>query len=63
MVIRSHFGTVKPTYHFSLHTSSISHITKSPFLALIDPHWRDAIYDEYVVYMVCIAIRDKQIIC
>ncbi|GKC06889.1 ribonuclease H-like domain-containing protein, partial [Tanacetum coccineum] len=33
----------------SLNTSSISPIPKSPFLALKDPHWSNAMYDEYNV--------------
>ncbi|GJZ86934.1 ribonuclease H-like domain-containing protein [Tanacetum coccineum] len=34
---------------YPLHTSSVSHIPKSPFLALKDPNWCNAMYDEYNV--------------
>ncbi|GKA59032.1 ribonuclease H-like domain-containing protein [Tanacetum coccineum] len=47
MVTRSQSGIVKPVDRLSLHTSSISPIFKSPFLALKDPHWCNAMYDEY----------------
>ncbi|GJR66579.1 ribonuclease H-like domain-containing protein [Tanacetum coccineum] len=47
MVTRSQSGIVKPVDRLSLHTSSISPILKSPFLALKDPHWCNAMYDEY----------------
>ncbi|GJS56080.1 ribonuclease H-like domain-containing protein [Tanacetum coccineum] len=41
---------VKPNPHFhghTSHTSPISPIPKSPFVALLDPNWRDAMYDKY----------------
>ncbi|GJQ95498.1 ribonuclease H-like domain-containing protein [Tanacetum coccineum] len=49
MVTRSKSGISKPIDHLSLNTSFISHIPKSPFLALKDPHWSNAMYDEYNV--------------
>nr|GEW22439.1 zinc finger, CCHC-type [Tanacetum cinerariifolium] len=42
-----HKGIVKPLEHLSLHTSSVSPILKSHFLALKDPSWCNAMYDEY----------------
>ncbi|GJT16529.1 ribonuclease H-like domain-containing protein [Tanacetum coccineum] len=47
MVTRAQVGTVKPNPRFHGLTSSISPIPKSPFVALSDPHWRDAMLDEY----------------
>ncbi|GJT02374.1 ribonuclease H-like domain-containing protein [Tanacetum coccineum] len=50
MVTRSQVGTVKPNPHFhghTSHTSPISLIPKSPSIALSDPNWQDAMYDEY----------------
>ncbi|GJS66520.1 ribonuclease H-like domain-containing protein [Tanacetum coccineum] len=47
MVTRSQSGIVKPIERLSLHTSSISPIPKSPFLALNDPNWCNAMNDEY----------------
>ncbi|GJW75584.1 ribonuclease H-like domain-containing protein [Tanacetum coccineum] len=49
MVTQSQRGIVKPLERLSLHTSSVSHIPKSPFLALKDPNWCNAMYDEYNV--------------
>nr|GEX15696.1 ribonuclease H-like domain-containing protein [Tanacetum cinerariifolium] len=40
-------GIVKPSEHLSLITSFVSPISKSPFLALKDPNWCNAMYDEY----------------
>ncbi|GJR51687.1 ribonuclease H-like domain-containing protein [Tanacetum coccineum] len=40
-------GTCKTTQRLNLHVSHISPIPKSPSLALSDPYWRDAIFDEY----------------
>ncbi|GJY32656.1 ribonuclease H-like domain-containing protein [Tanacetum coccineum] len=40
-------GTRKITQRLNLHVSHISPITKSTSLALSDPHWLNAIYDEY----------------
>nr|GEU61630.1 ribonuclease H-like domain-containing protein [Tanacetum cinerariifolium] len=48
MVTRSQRGIVKPIKRLSLYTSSVSHIPKSPFLALKDPNWCNAMYDEYI---------------
>ncbi|GJW23531.1 ribonuclease H-like domain-containing protein [Tanacetum coccineum] len=47
MVTCAQIGTVKPNPHFHGHTSHIYHIQKSPSVALSDPNWRDAMYDEY----------------
>nr|GEW96185.1 hypothetical protein [Tanacetum cinerariifolium] len=47
MVTRSQRGIVKPIEHLSLYTSYVSPIPKSPFLALNDPNWCNAMYDEY----------------
>ncbi|PWA99415.1 hypothetical protein CTI12_AA009100 [Artemisia annua] len=47
MVTRSQLGIVKPIDRLSLHTSSISPLPKSPFLALQYPFWSNAMYDEY----------------
>jgi hypothetical protein len=47
MVARSQSDIVKPIERLSLHTSSISPLPKSPFLALQNPHWNNAMYDEY----------------
>nr|GEW90477.1 ribonuclease H-like domain-containing protein [Tanacetum cinerariifolium] len=47
MITRSQVDTFKPNPQFHGHTSHISPILKSPFVALSDPHWRDAMYDEY----------------
>ncbi|GKF94892.1 ribonuclease H-like domain-containing protein, partial [Tanacetum coccineum] len=40
-------GIHKNTQRLNLHVSHISPIPKSSSLALSDPHWRDAMYDEY----------------
>ncbi|GJZ28543.1 retrovirus-related pol polyprotein from transposon TNT 1-94 [Tanacetum coccineum] len=45
MVTRSQRGIVKPLECLSLHTLSVSPIPKSPFLALKDPNWCNAMYD------------------
>ncbi|GJU06666.1 ribonuclease H-like domain-containing protein [Tanacetum coccineum] len=47
MITRSQSGIVKPIERLSLHTSSLSPIPKSPFIALKDLNWCNAIYDEY----------------
>ncbi|GJV64216.1 ribonuclease H-like domain-containing protein [Tanacetum coccineum] len=47
MVTRSQSGIVKPIDRLSLHTSPISPIPKSSFLALNKPPWSNAMYDEY----------------
>ncbi|GJX05170.1 ribonuclease H-like domain-containing protein, partial [Tanacetum coccineum] len=47
MVTRNQDGTRKTTERLNLHVSHISPIPKSSSLALSDPHWRDAMFDEY----------------
>ncbi|GJY81126.1 ribonuclease H-like domain-containing protein [Tanacetum coccineum] len=47
MIIRSQLGIIKPIDRLSLNTFSISPISKNLSYALQDPHWRNAIYDEY----------------
>nr|GFC01324.1 ribonuclease H-like domain-containing protein [Tanacetum cinerariifolium] len=47
MFTRSQSGIVKPLERFSLHTASISPIPKTPFVALQNSHWRQAMLDEY----------------
>nr|GEW02489.1 ribonuclease H-like domain-containing protein [Tanacetum cinerariifolium] len=47
MVTRAQVGTVKANPHFHGLMSSISPIPKSPFVALSDPYWWDAMHDEY----------------
>ncbi|GJT70842.1 ribonuclease H-like domain-containing protein [Tanacetum coccineum] len=47
MITRSQSGIVKPIERLSLHTSSLSPIPKSSFIALKDPNWCNAMYDEY----------------
>ncbi|GKD73874.1 ribonuclease H-like domain-containing protein [Tanacetum coccineum] len=47
MVTRAQVGTVKPNPRFQGHVSHISPLPKSPSIALSDPNWRDAMYDEY----------------
>ncbi|GJS06429.1 ribonuclease H-like domain-containing protein [Tanacetum coccineum] len=47
MITRSQSGIVKPIERLSLHTSSLSLIPKSSFIALKDPNWCNAMYDEY----------------
>ncbi|GJT48359.1 ribonuclease H-like domain-containing protein [Tanacetum coccineum] len=47
MVTRSQSGIVKPIDCLSLLTSSLSPVSKSPFLALNDPNWSNCVYDEY----------------
>ncbi|GKD24113.1 hypothetical protein Tco_1225816 [Tanacetum coccineum] len=42
MITRSQSGIVKPIERLSLHTSSLSPIPKSPFIALKDPNWCNA---------------------
>ncbi|GJR64494.1 ribonuclease H-like domain-containing protein [Tanacetum coccineum] len=49
MVTQSQRGIVKPLERLSLHTSFVSPLPKSPFLALQDPNWSNAMYDEYNV--------------
>ncbi|GJW60436.1 ribonuclease H-like domain-containing protein [Tanacetum coccineum] len=49
MITQSQSGIVKPIERLSLHTSSLSPIPKSPFIALKDPNWCNAMYDEYNV--------------
>ncbi|GJU23926.1 ribonuclease H-like domain-containing protein [Tanacetum coccineum] len=47
MITRSQSSIVKTIDRLSLNTFSISHILKNPSIALKDPQWRNAIYDEY----------------
>nr|GEY26159.1 ribonuclease H-like domain-containing protein [Tanacetum cinerariifolium] len=47
MVTRSQSGIVKPLKRFLLHTPSISPISKTPFVALQNSYWRQAMLDEY----------------
>ncbi|GJY48836.1 ribonuclease H-like domain-containing protein [Tanacetum coccineum] len=47
MITRSQVDTFKPNPWFYGHTSHISPLPKSPSVALSDPYWRDAMYDEY----------------
>nr|GEX23007.1 ribonuclease H-like domain-containing protein [Tanacetum cinerariifolium] len=47
MITCSQVGTFKPNPQFHGHTSHISPLPKSHSVALSDPHWRDAMYDEY----------------
>ncbi|GKA82043.1 ribonuclease H-like domain-containing protein, partial [Tanacetum coccineum] len=47
MVTRAQVGIVKPNPCFNFHMSHISPLLKSPSIALSDPNWRAAMYDEY----------------
>nr|GEY25331.1 ribonuclease H-like domain-containing protein [Tanacetum cinerariifolium] len=47
MVTRAQVGTVKSNLCFTFHTSHISPLSKSPFIALSDPNWCVAMYVEY----------------
>ncbi|GJY92181.1 ribonuclease H-like domain-containing protein [Tanacetum coccineum] len=47
ILTRSQSGIVKPIERLSLYTSSLSSIPKSLFIALKDPNWCNAMYDEY----------------
>ncbi|GKD82517.1 ribonuclease H-like domain-containing protein [Tanacetum coccineum] len=47
MITRSQVGMFKPNPRFHGHTSHISPLPKSPSVALSNPRWRDAMYDEY----------------
>nr|GEW35716.1 ribonuclease H-like domain-containing protein [Tanacetum cinerariifolium] len=47
MVTRSQVGTVKPNPHFNFHTSHIPPLSKSLSIALFDPNWLVAMYDQY----------------
>ncbi|GJT87850.1 ribonuclease H-like domain-containing protein [Tanacetum coccineum] len=47
MVTHAQVGIVKPNPRFHGYTSHTSPIPKSPFVALSDPNWPDAMYDEY----------------
>ncbi|GKD24593.1 ribonuclease H-like domain-containing protein [Tanacetum coccineum] len=47
MVTRSQRGIIKPFERLSLHTSSVSPVLKSHFLALKYQNWCNAMYDEY----------------
>nr|GEW02879.1 ribonuclease H-like domain-containing protein [Tanacetum cinerariifolium] len=47
MVTQSQSSIVKPIDCLSFHTTSISSLPKSPFLALQNPHWNNVMHDEY----------------
>ncbi|GKB41462.1 ribonuclease H-like domain-containing protein [Tanacetum coccineum] len=47
MVIRSKVGTVKANPKYNFHVTTSSPIPKSPFQALRDPNWKQAMCDEY----------------
>ncbi|GKA10031.1 ribonuclease H-like domain-containing protein [Tanacetum coccineum] len=47
MVTRAQVGTVKPNLRFNFHMSHISPLPKSPSIALSNPNWCAAMYDEY----------------
>nr|GEW02915.1 ribonuclease H-like domain-containing protein [Tanacetum cinerariifolium] len=47
MVTRSQDGTTKPTNCFTLHVSSLSPLTKSHIQASQNPHWQNAMEDEF----------------
>ncbi|GJU88715.1 ribonuclease H-like domain-containing protein [Tanacetum coccineum] len=47
MVTQSQSSIVKPIDRLSLLTSSLSPISKSPFLAMNDPNWSNVMYDKY----------------
>ncbi|GJY48325.1 ribonuclease H-like domain-containing protein, partial [Tanacetum coccineum] len=47
MVTRSKFRTVKPNPKYNFHVTTSYLIPKSPFQALRDPNWKQAMCDEY----------------
>ncbi|GJT52593.1 ribonuclease H-like domain-containing protein [Tanacetum coccineum] len=47
MVTRSKVGIVKANPKYNLHVTTSSLISKSPFYALRDPNWKQAMCDEY----------------
>nr|GEZ59978.1 ribonuclease H-like domain-containing protein [Tanacetum cinerariifolium] len=47
MVTCSKFGIVKDNPKYNFHVTTSSSIPKSPFHALRDPNWKQAMYDEY----------------
>ncbi|GJW19477.1 ribonuclease H-like domain-containing protein [Tanacetum coccineum] len=47
MVTRSKVGIVKANLKYNLHVTTSSSIPKSPFHALRDPNWKQAMCDEY----------------
>ncbi|GKC91550.1 ribonuclease H-like domain-containing protein [Tanacetum coccineum] len=47
MVTRAQVGTIKPNPRFNFLMSHISPLPKSPSIALSDPNWCAAMYDEY----------------
>ncbi|GJZ44585.1 ribonuclease H-like domain-containing protein [Tanacetum coccineum] len=47
MVTRSRDGTTKPTNRFTLHVSSVSPLPKSHIQASKNPHWQNAMQDEF----------------
>nr|GEX09154.1 ribonuclease H-like domain-containing protein [Tanacetum cinerariifolium] len=47
MITQPQSGITKPINRLSLKTFSVSPIPKNPSHALQDPHWRNAMYDDY----------------
>nr|GFA01806.1 ribonuclease H-like domain-containing protein [Tanacetum cinerariifolium] len=47
MVTRSKVEIVKANPKYNFHVTTSSHISKSPFHALRDPNWKQAMCDEY----------------
>ncbi|GKC97779.1 ribonuclease H-like domain-containing protein [Tanacetum coccineum] len=47
MITRSKVKIVKANPKYNLHVTTSSHISKSPFHALRDPNWKQAMCDEY----------------
>ncbi|GKC29603.1 ribonuclease H-like domain-containing protein [Tanacetum coccineum] len=48
MVTRSRDGMTKPTIRFTLHVSTLSPIPKNHIHASHNPHWQNAMQDEYI---------------
>ncbi|GJX98715.1 ribonuclease H-like domain-containing protein [Tanacetum coccineum] len=69
MVTWSQRGIAKPLEHLSLHTSSVSPIPKSYFLALKDQNWCNAMYDEYTAlvkngtWILVLRLNDANLVC
>ncbi|GKD43380.1 ribonuclease H-like domain-containing protein [Tanacetum coccineum] len=51
MITQSQSGIVKPIDRLSLNTFSISPIPENPSIALKDPWWRNAMYNEYNAFV------------
>ncbi|GKC21837.1 ribonuclease H-like domain-containing protein, partial [Tanacetum coccineum] len=49
MVTRAQVGTIKCNHPYNFHTSHVSPLPKSPYIALSDPNWCATMYDEYNV--------------